>query len=81
MNTTPEESSLNTSVARPLKVAVLSFAHTHAIGYCRALAGRPDIDLVVAEAAMQSLRTGWPVDIDLASASETSSAVPVGVGA
>ena len=38
--------------------------------------------VVVAEAAMQSLRTGRPVDIDLSSASETSSAaVPAGVGA
>lgn len=34
---------------RPLKVAVLSFAHTHAIGYCRALSGRADVDLVVSD--------------------------------
>lgn len=45
----PEESSLNAPVGRPLKVAVLSFAHTHAIGYCRALAGRADIELVVTD--------------------------------
>lgn len=45
----PEESSLNAPAPRPLKVAVLSFAHTHAIGYCRALAGRADIDLVVTD--------------------------------
>ncbi|MCI0155127.1 Gfo/Idh/MocA family oxidoreductase [Leifsonia shinshuensis] len=47
--TTFEELPLTPSASRPLKVAVLSFAHTHAIGYCRALAGRADIDLVVAD--------------------------------
>lgn len=45
----PEESPLNAPASRPLRVAVLSFAHTHAIGYCRALAGRADIDLVVTD--------------------------------
>ncbi len=34
---------------RRLKVAVLSFAHTHAIGYCRLLAGRGDIELVTTD--------------------------------
>lgn len=34
---------------RPLKVAVLSFAHAHAIGYCKLLADRGDIELVVAD--------------------------------
>ncbi len=33
----------------PLKIAVLSFAHPHAIGYCRLLAGRADVDLIVTD--------------------------------
>lgn len=33
----------------PLRVAVLSFAHTHAIGYCEALNGRPDIELIATD--------------------------------
>lgn len=37
------------TVTRPLKIAVLSFAHTHAIGYCRLLAGRDDVDLIVTD--------------------------------
>ena len=45
--TTKETMSIPTD--RPLRVAVLSFAHTHAIGYCRALAGRDDIELVAAD--------------------------------
>lgn len=33
----------------PLRIAVLSFAHTHAIGYVRALAARDDVELVVTD--------------------------------
>ncbi|WP_431280269.1 Gfo/Idh/MocA family protein [Leifsonia poae] len=32
-----------------LRVAVLSFAHTHAIGYCRLLADRDDIELITTD--------------------------------
>ncbi|MGA8113200.1 MAG: Gfo/Idh/MocA family oxidoreductase [Actinocatenispora sp.] len=32
-----------------LKVAVLSFAHGHALGYLRYLAGRPDVELVASD--------------------------------
>ncbi|MGJ4843226.1 Gfo/Idh/MocA family protein [Leifsonia sp. Le1] len=37
------------TVTRPLKIAVLSFAHPHAIGYCRLLAGRDDIELIATD--------------------------------
>ncbi|KRC50715.1 dehydrogenase [Leifsonia sp. Root227] len=37
------------TVTSTLKIAVLSFAHPHAIGYCRLLAGRDDIDLIVTD--------------------------------
>lgn len=32
-----------------LKVAVLSFAHPHAISYCRLLAARDDVEIIVAD--------------------------------
>lgn len=35
--------------ARKLKVAVLSFAHHHAIGYCRLLGARDDIELAASD--------------------------------
>lgn len=44
-----EEKTVGIPEGRPLKVAVLSFAHTHAIGYCRALSRRADIELVVTD--------------------------------
>lgn len=34
---------------RPLKIAVLSFAHLHAMSYLQALSGRDDIDLVATD--------------------------------
>ncbi|GAB3576558.1 Gfo/Idh/MocA family oxidoreductase [Leifsonia lichenia] len=37
------------TVTSKLKIAVLSFAHPHAIGYCRLLAGRDDIDVIVTD--------------------------------
>jgi predicted dehydrogenase len=37
------------TIDRPLKVAVLSFAHPHAVGYCRALAARGDVELVASD--------------------------------
>jgi 1,5-anhydro-D-fructose reductase (1,5-anhydro-D-mannitol-forming) len=41
---------VNQVTDRPkLKVAVLSFAHPHAIGYCKRLAARGDIDLVATD--------------------------------
>ncbi|GAA1783606.1 Gfo/Idh/MocA family oxidoreductase [Leucobacter iarius] len=40
---------MNAEQNKPLRIAVLSFAHTHAISYCEALSGRADIELVVAD--------------------------------
>jgi 1,5-anhydro-D-fructose reductase (1,5-anhydro-D-mannitol-forming) len=34
---------------RPVKIAVLSFAHPHATAYARSLAGRQDVDLVTSD--------------------------------
>lgn len=67
-----EKETMNTPVdrqdttARRLRVAVLSFAHTHAIGYCRALAARGDIDLVVADPDGSSAPDAAPRGAELA---------------
>jgi len=37
------------TAARPLRVAILSFAHGHAVSYARLLAARPDVELVTAD--------------------------------
>ena len=41
--------SVDTTAQQPLKIAVLSFAHLHALAYLRALSARPDIELVVTD--------------------------------
>ncbi|MFF1572330.1 Gfo/Idh/MocA family protein [Leifsonia sp. NPDC058292] len=51
---------------RKLKVAVLSFAHTHAIGYSRLLAGRDDIELVITDPDGASAPDDSPRGADLA---------------
>ena len=39
----------STSTERPLKVALLSFAHSHAEAYAPLLAGRPDVELLTCD--------------------------------
>jgi predicted dehydrogenase len=46
MSTAPTTSS---EAGRPLKIAVLSFAHLHAMAYLHALSARPDIELVATD--------------------------------
>lgn len=53
---------------RSLKVAVLSFAHTHAIGYCRILSARPDIELIAADPDGASAPDAAPRGAELAGA-------------
>lgn len=51
---------------RTIKVAVLSFAHTHAIGYCRLLAARDDIELVTTDPDGASAPDAGPRGAELA---------------
>jgi 1,5-anhydro-D-fructose reductase (1,5-anhydro-D-mannitol-forming) len=51
---------------RTIKVAVLSFAHTHAIGYCRLLADRDDIELVTTDPDGASAPDAGPRGAELA---------------
>jgi 1,5-anhydro-D-fructose reductase (1,5-anhydro-D-mannitol-forming) len=51
---------------RTIKVAVLSFAHTHAIGYCRLLAAREDIELITTDPDGASAPDSGPRGAELA---------------
>lgn len=51
---------------RPIKVAVLSFAHTHAMSYTRLLAARGDVDLLTADPDGRSAGDDAPRGAELA---------------
>ena len=47
--TDPATTPADPQPAAPLKVALMSCAHTHAVSYASQLGGRTDVELVVAD--------------------------------
>lgn len=59
---------MNTESGRPLRIAVLSFAHTHAISYCEALRERTDVELIATDPDGASAPDDAPRGAELAAA-------------